>query len=530
MSARSFLISIIVILLIGAVIRFVGLDQFPPQLNRDEAALALNARLIAQAGFDEWHHYFPLQFQSFGDYKLPGYIYILVILFQIHVSDVVVRIPAAIAGVGIIIATTFWVQNILNSTFSKSSFIFLMASLSLTPFAIFYSRMAWEANVSLFLMVLALWLLHARKPTFLTDGIASFIFLGAILTYNSAFILFPFVMVTIPLLRGVKKFRSWMYTVTTLIFFFILSASLLITNNSQKSGILLFQDGEVLDAYPRYRAQLPSVLQPMIGNQYVYFAQIATRHYLETFSPYFLITHGGQHPWHSIMGRGHLFWCTYLLFFLGVFSTIWQVIVKAKKHGDVKRVSVAPMTLLYLLAISPLPSIFTTDSPHATRSLFTFLMLLVFSAIGFQTFIAYVTRKVKNMRTIAIVFIFALLLIESSSYLYQYFVLWPGQFSPDFQLGLKQKIVEAHTLYPTGNIGIQDSGEYLYATVAWYDTTDAKTLLNTIEREGPSVAGLYRVTHFSRYYFVPDKTTEFPEKATVLVPQKNTWEWQRSYD
>ncbi len=526
MNAKTFIITLVSIVVFGSIIRFVALDQYPPQLNRDEAALALNARLIAQTGFDEWHHHLPLQFQSFGDYKLPGYIYLLSGLFLIHTSDVVVRLPSALAGMGIVITLLFWAQNVLKFPLSRASKIVLLLSISLSPFAMFYSRMAWEANLSLFLMLSALTLLHSQKPTLHKDLLALLIYFAAILTYNSAYILLPFIAFSVVLSRGINKYRFWLLPLASFLVIFTISSLILMSNNSQKSGILIFSDGAILDTYPKYRQSFPNVLRPVVGNKYVYFSQIAATHYLQTFSPYFLITHGGQHPWHSILGKGHIFYSTYVLFLIGVMTQLSKAIYFLKMRHKWKKLSTRSIIPFFLLIVSPLPSIFTTDAPHATRSLFTFIMIIVFSAIGGQHLLSTAAKHSFQLRKAVITILLGLLIFEGANYLNSYFIVWPHQFSPDFQLGLKQKITDEVLQPRDGNIGILDTGEYVYASVAWYARLQPQLFFDTIERSGPSVAGLYTVTRVGKYYFIPDKNIAVPYGSEVLTPTKSGWEWQ----
>ena len=67
---------LILILCLAAFLRFSALDRVPPSLNWDETAIAYNAYSILQTGKDEWGKSWPLLgFESFGEYKLPVFIY-----------------------------------------------------------------------------------------------------------------------------------------------------------------------------------------------------------------------------------------------------------------------------------------------------------------------------------------------------------------------------------------------------------------------------------------------------------------------
>ncbi|PIP53095.1 hypothetical protein COX08_02945, partial [Candidatus Beckwithbacteria bacterium CG23_combo_of_CG06-09_8_20_14_all_34_8] len=64
------------IIIFAALTRLIGLEQFSPPLNRDEAAIGYNAYSLLLTGKDEHGVSWPLSFQSIGDYKMPGFIYL----------------------------------------------------------------------------------------------------------------------------------------------------------------------------------------------------------------------------------------------------------------------------------------------------------------------------------------------------------------------------------------------------------------------------------------------------------------------
>jgi 4-amino-4-deoxy-L-arabinose transferase-like glycosyltransferase len=66
-----------------AVLYLWPIDGNPPGFYRDEAAIALNATTIAQSGRDEFGGRLPLFFRSFGDYKSPGFVYVVAAVFAV---------------------------------------------------------------------------------------------------------------------------------------------------------------------------------------------------------------------------------------------------------------------------------------------------------------------------------------------------------------------------------------------------------------------------------------------------------------
>src|SRR5579885_2594509 len=76
-SNRQFLALVALLLLLAAVVFFhlIEISSIPQGLFKDETAIGYNAWLIARDGHDEHGHFFPLYFESSGDYKAPVYIY-----------------------------------------------------------------------------------------------------------------------------------------------------------------------------------------------------------------------------------------------------------------------------------------------------------------------------------------------------------------------------------------------------------------------------------------------------------------------
>ncbi|MEK7500016.1 MAG: hypothetical protein AAB649_05425, partial [Patescibacteria group bacterium] len=87
----------------GLIARLALFPSVPPGINRDEAALGYNAYSILKTGNDEWGIRFPATFRSFGDYKLPGYMYTLVpFIATFGLNPLAVRLPSLFAGISMI--------------------------------------------------------------------------------------------------------------------------------------------------------------------------------------------------------------------------------------------------------------------------------------------------------------------------------------------------------------------------------------------------------------------------------------------
>src|SRR5947207_1451338 len=90
---------LIIIFVIAFALRFYRLGEIPNGLYQDETAIGYNAYSIDKTGRDEHAVAYPIYFKSFGDYKLPVYVYATVVSEKLFgVNAFAVRFPSAFFG------------------------------------------------------------------------------------------------------------------------------------------------------------------------------------------------------------------------------------------------------------------------------------------------------------------------------------------------------------------------------------------------------------------------------------------------
>jgi len=145
---KKFTLSLLLIIIfLSAALRLIAVSQVPPALYQDESAIGYNAYSILQIGKDEYGTSYPLYFKSFGDYKLPVYIYLTAISEKMFgLNEFAVRFPSILAGIFAVIILFFFIRYLTKNT----TLAFLTAVvLSLNPAHIFFSRAGFEVNVAL---------------------------------------------------------------------------------------------------------------------------------------------------------------------------------------------------------------------------------------------------------------------------------------------------------------------------------------------------------------------------------------------
>jgi 4-amino-4-deoxy-L-arabinose transferase-like glycosyltransferase len=411
------------IMLLALLLRLPGFPNIPNELNRDEAALGYNAYALLTTRADEHYETFPFVFQSFGDYKLPGFIYLLLpFIAQFGRTALAVRLPSLIAGVMLVPAGYVFVQSLFEKK-QKQSALWTAFFVAVSPWAIHYARLGFEANVALTLMVFGAAFLLQKKQNVLKTAFGILLYLFAAATYNTPMLLAPIVLFVLFLLKRRSLISlSILFVLLAGIFFLELPAT------KGKTGITFLSDQTMEYARKDKRLAAKNIVERILSNPYVYYPTILAQQYIETYSPVFLVLRGGANPWHQASKTSHLTWPEYILLLL---SIGWLVYTVFKE----KRFSFGPnRALLFLILYAPLPSAVTVDAPHATRSLFLFFLFCVVMGV-------FVTRVVVQHRQKILLTLF--ILAGTLVYVYTAQRTLQNIPQPEWQVGMRSAILQA---------------------------------------------------------------------------------------
>src|SRR3989344_3130373 len=87
------------ILILALVLRFNQFGKIPVSLYWDEVAVGYNAYSIATNLHDEHSVFLPLMFRSFGEYKMPAYVYLTAPVIKLFgMNEVSVRFWSGVLG------------------------------------------------------------------------------------------------------------------------------------------------------------------------------------------------------------------------------------------------------------------------------------------------------------------------------------------------------------------------------------------------------------------------------------------------
>lgn len=500
----------VLIVILASALRLYQIQNLPPGVNRDEAAIGYTAYSLLHTGRDEYGKFLPLAFESFGDWKLPLYIYTTVgSVFFFGLNEFAVRLPSALAGIGMVILSYFLVKELTKN--NKLAFL-SMAVMAIAPWAIHFSRVAEESNLAAFLITAAVLLfLKSFKKTWLAI-LSAVLFALTYFTYAGNYVF------TTLLVFGLvcfywKNILKTKATVTAVGIFLLLSLMIgmvnLSANHTKISGIGIFGDPSIVHAQielPRLQYSNPnSFAAKFFHNRIIYGTQQFFINYANAFSPQFLFEVGGTNHAHNIENFGNAYLIEFPFFFLGLVSLF--VLQKGKEKK----------LILWWLLISPVAASITKDAPHSARMFAVFPIFSIVIAMG----IIYVLNlfKQKIVRLAAFSVLIILYTVNLGIYLDTYYVHFPineaeswGYIYRDLYTQLQK------TEFNNKQIVISKPTYSPYIFLLFYSHYDPTLYQRQAVRYPATSDGFYHVKQFGKYIFEDiDWQRDLQQPNTVLV-------------
>lgn len=473
----------------------------PTALNQDEAAIVWNGHLLLNTGKDEWGDPLGFTYQSFGDWKLTSSALVFGLFYQIsHSPYIAARLP-------IIIAMSFlpYLLYLYGKRIFKVSVGHIAAVLSLaSPWTWHYGTSGFEASLALVLFLAAGLLLVDQKLIYKIIGF--FVLTISLFTYNAP-------LLTLPVLwllwawwvkKEEKSYKKLIFPVLSsllaaiVVFFLVLDAS------TAKQGIALWSDQNTIAAYPLYRQRFKGLFQTAFGNRYVYYALRILDNYFGSFSLRFLVWHGGDNPWHTLPGLGHLPLPVWIAAWGGF---VGMIINSGKKNGKWLL-----LLMMLVIVLSFGPASITVDAPHATRSLLAFAMITLLSAFGLN----YVLKTKGGGLVVA------LLVLGSFYWLPSARTQWQKLASSRWNIGLGEAIIE--TMSNTDNqVTVVSQEGLLGPHIGLFTNMSPNKWQESVRRGGFDASGLAPYVIIDKYYFKPFINDKIPGSSVIAPNDQGKW-------
>lgn len=432
MSKFKRIIIIFTIVLIGFLIRILGVSSTPPGLTWDEVSLGYNAYSILTTGRDEYGEILPLTLKSFGDYKPALYSYLIIpFIFFFGLNELAVRLPSVVFGTASILLVFLLVRELFKSDI-KGYLASLMYALS--PWAMIFSRPAFEANLSVFMNLLGFYLLvrwiNSRNLTLLLISLIVFCF--SIFTYQASRLFVPIIIFTTVLISGRYKrlatkemgLFGGMFLILIATFFTLIILGqtdrlasvnyFAYTRLEEKTQIILNEDNLKNDFYFTF----------FHGQWFEYIRGLFER-YLMYFSPKTLLIDGDYAERHSTPDIGVL--NLYSLIFLPL--GLYWLIKKENRYSQ-------NLILLWLL-VSPLPAVLSRDLFTTLRGINMSIPWAILEGLGLY-FIVFNGLRYLWLKYLIRVLAGLAIVVSVGVFLDSYFIHLPKEHSKFWLYGYKQ--------------------------------------------------------------------------------------------
>jgi 4-amino-4-deoxy-L-arabinose transferase-like glycosyltransferase len=441
---------VIAVILIAAVLRLWNLNNIPPHLTPDEAALGYNAYSILKTGRDEYGQLLPFVFKSFGDYKPGLYIYATVpFVVTLGLNEWSVRLPSALSGIlsvylVYLIIKELKINNSLKIVNYKLEIVAAFVAAT-NPWLIYFSRGAWEANLSLMLTLLGVYLfLRALHSAFYILP-ATISFALTLLAYQGAKLSTAIVVLLLVVIYW-KEFLSInkKYLYRSAILGAIIATPILLSLFSAASGRLavfsIFSNSrptEYLQAMLDKNGEQKGDLNYFLfhSDNYDTFRGILGRYFNHISSRFLFFEGDWSNPRHAAPYQGNMLLIDALLLICGLMYVVRNYKLSNKAY----------LFIILWLILAPLPSVLSRDQVHSVRALNMAIPLIIVSSMGLAKLYEWFNDfRAKWLRMTSFGVVFCIWVLAFIYFADAYFVHVPKHNSKLWEYGYKE-IVETVT-------------------------------------------------------------------------------------
>jgi 4-amino-4-deoxy-L-arabinose transferase-like glycosyltransferase len=417
---------LLLILVLTFALRIWRVGQIPTFIS-DEASIGYNAYSILKTGRDEWGKLLPLSFKSFGEFKLPIYIYVAVPSIAIlGLTEAAVRLPSVIAGV----ASVYLIFLLARRLFGEKVGLLSALFLAINPWHFGVSRMALEANLGLaFVLTGACFLLEAEKKK-KSLFLSFFFFVLSFYTYNSCRVFVPLFLFVYFLIQRKTWFprlkKNWLALAMVVILLLPIFISGFQGSSQRLAKVGIFADPGIINRLEQERTSClagNSLLWcQLLHNRPLTYSQVFVKNYLSHFSQKYLFLKGSGLAQYSVPERGALYLFELPLLILGLIFLFQE---KKKKAFSL---------LVLWVTTAPIANSLTGEA-HPVRALVLLPVFPILSALGISFAFSIIKRR--GAETLLSIFLAAMVLLSCLSYLTTYFVDYPQKPGSTWQEGYK---------------------------------------------------------------------------------------------
>jgi len=482
---NKFNILIALILILGIVVRIVGITEFPQGLNQDEASSGYEAYSLLKEGIDRNGKFLPVHFISWGSGQNVLYSYLMIPFILIFgLTELAVRLPMAIIGSISLILTYFTLKRMKDKKFA----IVGLAFLAICPWHIMKSRWGLESNLFPDLILIAVYFIIKaidNKKTY-NLYIASLILGLSAYSYGTAYFFLPVFLISLL----IYLVRNKQITLKSAIISFVIVGIIALL-------MVLFT---VINTFDLPEINLPFMTIPRLkANRYQEIASVFSSEFIEktinnfTESIKMLIYQNDNLPWNAMNFFG-------IVYIFTLPFTILGIVLSFSKKTEFRYKEI--FNIWFIVSVILL----MICEPNINRCNIIMFPLIFYGIIG----IHYCIQKSVYIE-ISLVLVY---LISFVMFLNSYF-----NADPYFETDLKEVIeyvdeLDVDKVYITDNI----TQPYIYTL--FYTEYNPKDYVETVEYFYKDI-NFEVIKSFGKYNFYIPKVAEENSVYVVLKDRTN---------
>jgi 4-amino-4-deoxy-L-arabinose transferase-like glycosyltransferase len=365
---------------LAAILRLWNLGSNPPSLTPDEAALGYNAYSILKTGKDEHGTVLPIIFKSFGDFKPGLYVYLTIPSIAIFgLNEFATRLPSALAGVISVFLVYLIIRKLEIGNWKLGIIAAFVAAIN--PFLIYFSRGAWEANVSLTLTLFGIYffLKAVKDSRYLL--LSTLYFALTLVTYqgaklSTAIVLFLLIAIYWKDFWNIKL----KYLLISLGLGIVISIPIILSLfNGQTQRLTIYSIFSFVRPETEIQTYSDGYFWLFHSNALNHARMVASR-WFNFYSGQFLVFEGDvANPRYGVPYQGVLLMADLFMLLLGLFTLFKNKMSK-------------PSLFIFLwLILAPFSAALSRDQTNAVRSLNAAIPLIVIISFGFNQVVSWIS-------------------------------------------------------------------------------------------------------------------------------------------
>lgn len=374
---NNFFVFLLFVFLVALFLRIYKLDSVPYGFHVDEAKVGWNAYSIFKTGMDDKGNKLPLYYDSFGDFRPAGLIYLVIPSIAVFGNTVfAVRLPFALIGALTTIVLFIFVLEVFGKQ-KKYLALIAVVLLALNPWHIIASRATSESIVVIFLTILGLYFFIKlfRNNNLVNMFLSYFSFVLAFGFYHNIRVLAPIFLLILIFFYKLVFLKKIKLKQILIFIALILTTGLIFLSpeaRGRASQVSIKSDFKVLyeiTKMPNEEGPDHVLVARIFHNRIASYIRRIAEEYKEYFGTSFLTGDNIKPVRYMVPQIGLITYFELILVFLGIF---W-----ASRKKEI-------LMVLVFLIVSPLPAAITIeDTPNMQRAIFMIPFLLIVAANGF---------------------------------------------------------------------------------------------------------------------------------------------------